>query len=68
MLINKTDKYKFIVKKTILPQIYSLIKLHKENYPVVSYTMSTASRISKFLNGINRDCSQLKAKFSIENS
>lgn len=55
---NAADEYQLILKNSIHPQIYSVIKLIKEYYsprPVVSDVTALANKISKYLLGIIRD-------------
>jgi hypothetical protein len=52
IIINKSNKYKFIQMKPQAPKLNALIKLHKDNLtirPVVNYRNAPTYHIEKFL-------------------
>lgn len=70
-IINDRDKYKLTLSNPQHPELYSLIKLHKNGYPirpVVSFFTAPSFNVSKFLIDIISKFCSFKPQFSIKNS
>lgn len=70
-IVNPADKYKLLIMNPLVPKLYSLIKLHKDNYPirpVVSFCTAPSVKISKMLINLIRNHCNFTPKFSIKNS
>lgn len=68
-LPNTAEKCKYIINNKIPPQIYSLIKLHKEiTRSDQQCHVSPASKTTKFLIDITKDYCNFKAKQNVKNS
>jgi hypothetical protein len=70
-ILDPKDKYKLTIMNPQPPKLYSLIKLHIENYPirpVVSFVSAPSTKVSnKLINIIKENC-KFTAKHSIKNS
>lgn len=65
------EKRRLVIMNPQAPKLYSLIKLHKENYPirpVVSFVSAPSTKLSKTLINIILQFCKFRPKYSIKNS
>ena len=70
-IISNNMKFKLSIMNPQPPQLYSLIKLHKTDYPirpVVSYMSAPAYKLSNFLIDIIKNHCNFQPNYSIKNS
>ncbi|XP_074029443.1 uncharacterized protein [Leptinotarsa decemlineata] len=71
LVMNGKDKCRALIMNPQPPKLYSLIKLHKTNFPirpVVSFVTAPTVKISEILIKLIQTYTNFKPKFSINNS
>ncbi|XP_074027857.1 uncharacterized protein [Leptinotarsa decemlineata] len=70
-VMDEKEKFRSLVMNPQPPKLYSLVKLHKDNYPirpVVSFVTAPSVEISEKLIAIIQNHTNFKSKFSLKNS